>query len=186
MHSRTLKNLAVSTVVGTIGFIIPTFGALAGQAVTPNLGLATNTYPASSSLQSSLSIIVPSAPVITVQDGLDNWLDNLAMAESNGKDHIKILDVNGRYSYGCLQFQLGTFLSYGRKYGIVPDTLSNADLLKLIYNCSVQKEIARAMIEDNTANWRHWYTSVRYNKNVGMPPTAEVTAIEPVLAKVSN
>ena len=173
-------------VVGTIGFI-PAIGVLAGQAVTPNPPPAADTYQTSSTPQSSVVLIAPSIPAITIQDDLDNWLDNLAQAESNGKDHIKILDVNGLYSYGCLQFQVGTFLSYGRKYGIVPEeALSNPDLLKLIYNCSVQKEIARAMIEDSAANWRHWYTSVRYNKNVGMPPVAVAPAPQPVLAKSSN
>lgn len=101
------------------------------------------------------------------QDKLDAWIDGLITKESNGRTGLKILDVNGHYSYGCLQFQMPTFIAYGRKYGVISGYEDN--LGSLIMSCKTQKTIAKRMILDNAANWRHWYTSVAL-KNLGLPP----------------
>lgn len=106
----------------------------------------------------------------TVTDKLDAWLNGLIQKESSGRTNIKILDVNNRYSYGCLQFQKPTFIAYGRKYGFVSG--EEANLESLLMSCSLQKAIARKMILDDASNWRHWYTSVAV-KNLGLPPVDE-------------
>ena len=107
-------------------------------------------------------------------DDLDQWLDKLAGLESNGRDDIKILDVNNRYSYGCLQFQMRTFLEMGNRYNLLSDK-AQADPENAIYSCSLQKRIARAMIQDNARNWRYWYTSVKTRK-LGPPPANQSLA----------
>jgi hypothetical protein len=102
-----------------------------------------------------------------VEDEMDHWLSKLARFEYPGDEpYFKRLDSNGKYSYGCLQFQAQTFTGMAQKYNITK-ALGSASA---IYDCSIQKEIARAMFEDDaTAASHHWYTSI-YVKGLGMPP----------------
>ncbi len=107
-----------------------------------------------------------SESVSSYDSSIDRWLEKLIILESNGKENIKILDNNGKNSFGCLQFQKQTFKEFGLKYGLV----SSADEINdLIYDCELQKELAKRMLEENYDNWRHWYTSVKV-KNLGLPP----------------
>lgn len=99
-------------------------------------------------------------------DALDAWIHKLMLQESGGRTTFVengglpyIIDVNGLRSYGCLQFQEPTFNSYAEAYGITGH----------ITDCSTQKKLARAMIEDSWQNWRHWYNSVKVY-GVGFPP----------------
>lgn len=115
------------------------------------------------------------------QTPLDLWLEKLIVLESNGKENIKILDHNGVHSFGCLQFQKETFEEFGMKYQLV--TVDD-DTDELIYDCTLQKEIAKRMIEDNYNNWRHWYTSVMIKK-LGLPPQTNFEEIEVAEAKSS-
>lgn len=109
---------------------------------------------------------IPEHISLTFSSPLDLWIEKLILLESEGKRGIKILDHNGEYSFGCLQFQKETFEEFGLKYNlIIPD----AKLDDLLYNCDLQKEMAKKMIEDNYNNWRHWYTSVKIKK-LGLPP----------------
>jgi hypothetical protein len=106
--------------------------------------------------------------VLTVEEpsSMDIWLAKLAYQESRGKTRIKVLDVNGKYSYGCLQFQEGTFRTYALKYGFIsPATPTESK----IYDCELQKTIAKLMLAENYSNWRAWYTSSKL-KSVGLPP----------------
>mgnify|MGYP001568270099 CR=1 FL=1 len=109
------------------------------------------------------------------QSPLDRWIEKLIAFESNGKKNIKILDHNGEHSFGCLQFQKETFEEFGMKYQLIA---INDDTEKLIYNCELQKEIAKAMIKENYSNWRHWYTSVMIKK-LGLPPTENTLLYSP-------
>lgn len=111
-----------------------------------------------------------SASLITNVPGsshLDAWINGLIQKESSGQTNIKILDTNNRYSYGCLQFQMPTFIAYGKRYGFISGT--EANLESLIMSCSLQKAIAKKMILDDSDNWRHWYHSV-YTRGLGLPP----------------
>lgn len=106
--------------------------------------------------------------VLTVEEpsDIDVWLAKLIFQESSGKHNIKVLDVNNKYSYGCLQFQEGTFRSYGLKYGLISkDTPTESR----IYDCELQKQIAKLMLAENYSNWRAWFTSVK-KPSVGLPP----------------
>lgn len=107
------------------------------------------------------------AALVSGSTKLDAWIDGLIQKESSGKTNIKILDTNNRYSYGCLQFQMPTFIAYGKKYGIISGT--EANLESLIMSCSLQRAIAKKMILDDSDNWRHWYHSV-YTRGLGLPP----------------
>jgi hypothetical protein len=102
------------------------------------------------------------------QGTLSQWIDSLEYAESrdSGNAHLKILDHNHKYSYGCLQFQAETFLLYGKLYGLVASDTET--IQPLIYNCAIQKELAADMIQGNYENWRQWYNSA--TKVIGLPP----------------
>ncbi|HUX35618.1 MAG TPA: hypothetical protein VMV71_01135 [Candidatus Paceibacterota bacterium] len=97
---------------------------------------------------------------------LNYWIDKLVYLESEGRNNLKVLDLNGLYSYGCLQFQMGTFVEYGMKYGLLS---KGDDFGKLIYDCDLQKSIAKRIILENSGNWRKWYTSVIV-RGLGLPP----------------
>ncbi|MDP3000062.1 MAG: hypothetical protein Q8N47_21430 [Bryobacterales bacterium] len=49
---------------------------------------------------------------------LDNWLTALEQAESDGQTKLKLLDSNGKYSYGCLTFQRATLTEFAFLYGL--------------------------------------------------------------------
>jgi hypothetical protein len=108
------------------------------------------------------------------KDKLDIWIDRLALKESEGNAHIKILDHNNQYSYGCLQFQMATFESYVHKYNLLPEA-EDKELLNMIYDCDFQKTLAKTMIEDDYSNWRNWYISSK--SKIGLPPKPEELAL---------
>lgn len=110
----------------------------------------------------------------TSPDPLGAWLNRLVSKESEGKTHIKVLDHNNRYSYGCLQFQMATFKSYIRKYDLLPEA-EDKELENMIYDCDFQKTLARKMIEDDYSNWKNWYTSA--TAKIGLPPKSESTEL---------
>lgn len=134
-----------------------------------NLVASTSLPTANTSAAQIQEIPIPAPAVIsatsTEPDPLDLWLDKLALLESNGREDIKHLDVNGRYSYSCLQFQMGTFKAF---YPLIASR-SPASWEKAIMDCDTQKSIARAMLAANPAAWRHWYHSVK-KRGLGLPP----------------
>ena len=76
---------------------------------------------------------------------------------------FKIIDSNGAYSYGCLQFQQATYLSFAKRYKI--DPWANGG----IYNCDNQWKVARAMfLDDKEMAAGHWATSI-YKRGLGLP-----------------
>ena|SRR6185437_7948932 len=78
------------------------------------------------------------------------YISALEQCESKGRTDIKILDTNGRYSYGILQFQMATFNKYGEKYNLPHDN---------IYSKEQQELIALYMLNDGL--WRQWYTCAK-------------------------
>ena len=98
-----------------------------------------------------------------VHDPLSEWLDGLIQKESSGREDIVILDVNNKYSYGCLQFQMTTFIDYTTQFDLHGD----------IMDCGFQKLLAYQMIIDDHGNWRHWRTSV-VKRKLGFPPYGKI------------
>jgi hypothetical protein len=182
MEFLTLKTLTVSMLIGTA----VSTSAMPAAALPQSITAQTYEVVSDTALKADTAINLPAKTVsattvlstlpvvkfvvpdtVSAKDKLDAWLDGLITRESNGRTDLKILDVNGHYSYGCLQFQMPTFIAYGRKYGVISGNEDN--LGTLIMSCSLQRNIAKKMILDNSANWRHWYTSVAI-KNLGLPP----------------
>lgn len=103
-----------------------------------------------------------------VEDALDAWINELARFECEGcGTRYRRLDSNNKYSYSCLQFQEATFREMVRLYD---PSLPHELFGEIIYDCSYQKQLARAMFEDQGVKAsRHWYTSI-YKRGLGEPP----------------
>jgi hypothetical protein len=162
-----LKNAVVSTAVAAlvIGLISSNVNAITATATYGSVASALSANGVSTTTTSTATT------TITSRTSLDAWIDKLAEKESGNKERIKILDVNGRYSYGCLQFQMATFKSYSQRYGLV-DPANVTSWEETIYNCSLQKQIAKRMLLEKSGNWRHWGYTVR-TKGLGLPPKDE-------------
>lgn len=111
----------------------------------------------------ALSVLI--VPALVHASDKDDWIEKLSMCESRGRSNIKILDSNNKYSYGELQFQLDTFIYFGKKYDILPDEFTRKESLLLIHNSGVQKAIAREMLDDGLSY--HWLNCV---KKIGKYP----------------
>lgn len=63
-------------------------------------------------------------------------MDSLAHCESSNKVDIKVLDVNGKYSYSRYQFQMSTWLAYSHmgttKENIYDPKLQDAVVLHIL------------------------------------------------------
>ena len=86
----------------------------------------------------------------------NKFLTSLAMVETSGRDVIKHLDTNGRYSYGCLQIQ-APYLQDSRLNYTLED----------MYVRSKAFEVAKAYLTRYARN---------YEKRTGKPATYEVLA----------
>ena len=76
---------------------------------------------------------------------------------------MKVLDTNNRYSYGALQFQMATWISYGKEFGATKDN---------IFDVGLQEKVARSMLD--AGGWRHWYNcGIRVQKEYGAYPVTE-------------
>ena len=143
-------------------------GFAASMAIggTTPLQMQNATNPPAATYYQNDNVIAFSTINLEKQNTLDSWIKKLIVFESDGRSNIKVLDHNGLHSFGCLQFQMDTFEEFGLRYGLIsPDD----DTEKLIYDCTLQKELAKRMIQENPNNWRRWYTSV-IKKGLGLPP----------------
>jgi hypothetical protein len=179
-----LKNAVVCTAVGAVvsGLLATNLNAITAAATysTANLSAITSASASVNADTSSTTSTISSTTTSTFTS-LDVWINKLAEAESGNRARIKILDVNGRYSYGCLQFQMATFKAYSTRYGLVdPDAITSWD--EQIYNCQLQKQIAKRMIQEKPSNWRHWGYTVLH-KGTGLPPEKETIVGELAFAQ---
>ena len=98
--------------------------------------------------------LIPEKPVAASFEPLEGYLDALAMCESDNRQHFRIVDSNGWYSYSTFQFQMPTWKAYAAE---VFPYAEDEDLENLIWGRTDQRKVAKAMLEDNPENWRHWF-----------------------------
>jgi len=133
----------------SIALILPLFSPLSsGSGIMPFL-----TELAS---QVNFDANKPIPEVVDTRDPLIlAQIEQLAFCESSGQEDVVIVDTNGWHSYGCLQFQFPTFKQYCKRYGIFPEA-EDAELLNVIGDCAVQKDLAYRMIQESPANFSNW------------------------------
>jgi hypothetical protein len=86
-------------------------------------------------------------------DQTQRIIDKLIELESSGNPKaINFLDRDGTASFGCLQFKPTSFRGYGIRYGFFGEKVSWDWLMTKIFDCDLQKQIARAMILDQTVD----------------------------------
>lgn len=104
----------------------------------------------------------------TVRPGLSRpkelWLASLEYCESQGRSDLRIIDTNGYYSYGAFQFQMGTFIGFGKQYGVLDKDMTYEEARGVnkdgpIYDQQIQKEIVVHMVEDGLDY--HWYNCTK-------------------------
>ena len=99
-------------------------------------------------------------------DSVQKMIDALAGLESVGSatatpnpKAINWLDRDGTASFGCLQFKPTSFKLYGIRYGFFGENVSWDWLMTKIFDCELEKQIARAMILDPAVDKSHeWPT----------------------------
>lgn len=79
-------------------------------------------------------------------DSKSIWIDALAQCESHASTTVKILDTDGYYSYGLLQFHQSTWLKFGKKFGATKEN---------IYDGELQRIVARDMLDNGLRN--QWF-----------------------------
>ena len=100
-------------------------------------------------------LTVPVTPIVEI-DQKEIWIEALHQCE-NPRDVPWIVDTNGKKSYGALMFQMGTWLSYGKKFGATTENISSSTL---------QKKVARSMLDNGGSG--HWYNC---SKKLGEYPS---------------
>ncbi len=89
---------------------------------------------------------------------LDQWIDRIEWEESRGEKMLVILDSNDKYSYGCMQYQMDTWIGDSKAYGVKGEMM----------DCAKQKQLAKLTImHEPDKGWKRWYNST---KKVGLPP----------------
>lgn len=83
-----------------------------------------------------------------------NWIKKLVSCESGGRTDIKIVDSNGKYSYGAFQFQMDTFLGFGKRYGVIATSTTPVEAESLIFDYKLQESVASKMLNDSLES--HW------------------------------
>jgi hypothetical protein len=97
------------------------------------------------------------------KDTLDVWLDKLEIAENCPS--LGMVDSNGLKSFSSLCFQEQTFVTYVKKYNLLPQC-EDQEILNWINDGEFQRVVAKKMLEDNLLNYDHWRNSV---KRIGKP-----------------
>ena len=107
----------------------------------------------------------PAAIDVYQPDKLQKVIDKLAGLESTGDPTkinpkaINFLDRDGTASFGCLQFKITSLRTYGIKYGFFGEKVSWDWIATKLFDCELQKQVARQMILDSTVDkYREWPT----------------------------
>lgn len=98
-------------------------------------------------------------------DALSVWIEELGDME---RCAVNGTWDNGSYSYGNWCYKEGTFEYFVRRYDLLPGT-EDAELMNLIGDEEIQRELTRLVFEDSYRNTSHWFTSI-YIRGLGEPP----------------
>ena len=117
----------------------------------PNMPITSQISP----IQGDTPDSAVSAYYVTKDPHIREIVAHLATCESGNRSDIRIVDTNGLYSYGLLQFQAETFMGYGYGYKLLPQA-EKGEYMNLIYDGEFQKAVAYKMLEEDINNVKHW------------------------------
>lgn len=79
------------------------------------------------------------------------WISALEWCESHGKpEAVNPNDNDGTPSYYSYQFKPGTFRSMGELYGVIPKGHTQEEIMSLMKDTKLQRQIVRDMIKDKS------------------------------------
>lgn len=99
-------------------------------------------------------------------DPMKSYIEELHKYECrNCPPNFSKIDTDGERVWGCLQFKIETFERQARKFNLIGDNLEAEDL---IHDCSIQKLLAKMMLEENPRKIWFWRTSIE--RGLELPP----------------
>lgn len=117
----------------------------------------------------SIGQISATSTINSVSYAQNVWLSALQWCESRGKETaINKKDRDGTPSYYSFQFKPQTFKSFGEIYGIISKGLSDKEIMVLLKDTSLQRQIVSDMILDPTTNWSQQFPVCTVK--LGLPP----------------
>lgn len=97
------------------------------------------------------------------------WLGALEWCESRGiQTAINEIDLDGTPSYYSFQFKPDTFKMYGEKYSVIEKGKSREEIMELLKEYDLQKQIVENMILDPNIRWERQFPWCV--KKLGRPP----------------
>lgn len=107
---------------------------------------------------------------------LETWLSALEWCESQGVGTaVNEVDLDGTPSYFWYQFKPGTFVAFGKQYGLLASSTTAASVLeKEMKDYELTREIVRRMARDPQVNLRKQFPDC-INRKIGLPPRPSKT-----------
>lgn len=97
------------------------------------------------------------------------WISALEWCESQGYPAaVNELDNDGTPSYYSYQFKPGTFRGFGELYGVIPKGQTHEQIMSLMKDTALQRQIVRDMIKDKTVDLRTQFPGCI--RKIGLPP----------------
>lgn len=98
------------------------------------------------------------------------WINALEWCESRGViSAVNPKDRDNTPSYYSFQFKPSTFRMFGEKYEIIPEGKTDTQIMELMKDHDLQRDIVRRMINDKNVNLKTQFPDCIKNK-IGMPP----------------
>lgn len=111
------------------------------------------------------------APEMTYDQKLDDYVYKLAICESRQNPSLVNPQDGGSPSYGFVQFKLGTFWNYNKKFNVFPE-LTIDNLHSYVMQKDKQVVMAKAIISGEKDGYKNWYNCTVGNARdkIGLPP----------------
>lgn len=118
---------------------------------------------------SSVTVEPRNDPQAVREHQLETYLSALEWCESSGLyAAINQIDLDGTASYSNFQWKVGTFLDYGKQYGLISATTTIGEAKGMLVDYDLQRAIVRDMSQDKTVDWAQQFPGC--TKKLGRPP----------------
>lgn len=112
---------------------------------------------------------IPAEPREELTHAQEIWISALEWCESQGHpEAINEMDRDGTPSYYSYQFKPATFRGFGELYGVIAKGHTDEEIMTLMKETALQRQIVRDMIKDNTVDLRTQFPGCI--RKIGMPP----------------